>query len=243
MSTIELIMKLLAKAERTEFEAEAATYLAKAQELQTRHAIDAGLIAQRMAAGTETEAEPIVSRYYCQERNTKMIKAKRDLAVGLGQMNNCFAVMGPSRSYIMLTGHVSDVAMVDALFDSVMVQLFAAMTRAENESYPAGMKIPMAWRVSYAHAYVNRVLVRMRQAKRDVVNETAGPGNALVLVDRSKKAEMAYKDRHGDTKKGAKTRYSDTSEAGRRAGYRDANNASLGQRGVSDTSNARSITP
>lgn len=225
MALIDTIVALLAKAERTDNEHEREAYLAKAQELQTKYAIEQGMIDR--ARGDQTATETIVQARFCEERNTPLIKAKRNLVMWLAEVNNCFPVMGYRRAYMEITGFESDVRMVQNLYSSILLQLQTAMQAAERRGEPVGTVA--SWRVSYAHAYVRRVGNRLLAAKHAATSGAdSAPGSALVLVNRADRAKTHAEEVYGGLRKGRRIPTSDNNAAGREAGYRDGNRADLG---------------
>jgi hypothetical protein len=225
MAMIDTIVALLAKAERTDNEHERDAYLAKAQELQTKYAIEQGMLD---AARPQQEREAINQMRFCEERNTPLIKAKRQLVLWLADVNNCFVILGHRRAYLEVTGHQSDLVMVQHLYASILLQMQRAMQQAEGRGDVVGALA--GWRVSYAHGYVRRVAVRLLAAKTRQMAETSTgtPGSALVLVNRAEVAKQAAEGLYGDLKKARKIPNSDNNEFGRYAGNRDGHNADLG---------------
>src|SRR6185312_13321348 len=211
---LDLITKLLAKAENpacTPQEAEA--FIAKAQELATNHSIEQALIDRaRAASGAKVAvAEGFKQIRLCTERNTKLIKAKRQLVAWLADVNNCFVVMGYRRAYLEVTGHESDVIMLEHLFASLLIQMQRAMGQAEGRGEVVGAI--GEWRVSFAHAYVRRVGVRLTDIKnaRMAASDTAGsPGTALVLRDRAQLSKDFAEGIIGPTRKGRRIPTADT---------------------------------
>ncbi len=226
------IAGLLAKAESTEHEAERNAYLEKAMALQEKYAVDATMAAE---AGRGRNVI-ITSRLFCQERNTPLIKAKRELIGGLAHLHRGKAFIGPGRSYIKVVAYEDDLDFIDAMYTSMLLQLQTAMARDERGSFsvrlhlghvPAGEV--KGWRVSYAHAYVRRVLSRLTIAKMNRERETAeaekssgAPGSALVLASRvaavdkwapSRGKGRGYSDNANGNMHGASSGY----EAGGRA--------------------------
>jgi hypothetical protein len=217
-SVLRKVRGLLAKAESTTNEAERDAYLAKAQQLQDAYKISSTLL----AASGQAKREGIDYTDTCNERNTPLIKAKRELIIGLADLNNCTTVMGPSRAYIRVFGHNSDRDFVLAMFNSIMLQLQAAMARDEEGP-------DKGWRVSYAHGYVRRVYSRLKQAQErsQAENPTTGDrrSNALVLVDRTALVSKHMNDFYGDQLKVGRRI---PTEAGRNeAGYRSGDAAGM----------------
>lgn len=234
---IDLITKLLAKAESTTPE-EAEALIAKAQDLATKYAIEQSIIEQARAASGQAPQEGFKRIRLCTERNTKLIKAKRELVQWLGQVNNCFLVLGHRRAYMEVTGHESDVIMLEHMFASLLLQMQRAMGQAEGRGEAVG---PLeGWRVSFAHGYVRRVGNRLIQAK-DRVTATEGTGTDLVLRNRAQVAKAHAEEYYADTlKKGRKIPTNDSNPWGRYAGDQAGYSADLGGERVG-TSNRKEI--
>lgn len=220
-----IVEKLLAKAERTDNQAEKETYLGKAQELITKHAIEQELIERARVARGEERQEAIAVAYFCQERNTKLIKAKRQLVMWLAQFNNGYVVMGAGRSYLMVTAHESDLRMIQALYASMLTQMNTAMSQAEDRGEVVGAL--QGWRVSYAHGYVTRLAVRLLEAQKRAQGEQ-GPGTDVVLANREARAKNHYEEEFGAARKGRRIPTSDNNAYGRATGYADGARADLG---------------
>lgn len=238
---IDLITKLLAKAESTTPE-EAEALIAKAQDLATKYAIEQSIIEQARAASGQAPQEGFKRIRLCTERNTKLIKAKRQLVQWLGQVNNCFVVLGHRRAYMEVTGHESDVIMLEHLFASLLLQMQRAMGQAEVRGEAVG---PLeGWRVSFAHGYVNRVGNRLEQAKNTRVRTATGEGTgtALVLRNRAQVAkEFAEEYYAGTLAKGRKIPTNDSNPWGRMAGDQAGRNADLGGDRLGASTNRREI--
>lgn len=231
---VDKIRKLLAKAESTTEERERDLFLAKAQELQDKYAVDITLLA---AAG-QIRQEAVVKLRFCEERNTPLIKAKRELVAWLCEVNRCKGIMGHRRAYIDVYGHESDAEMVRHLFGSIMLQLQTAMARDERVLEMTDMRPQQemkGWRVSYAHGYVRRVgsrLVQAQQAAQTNATPTAGtPGTALVLADRRQAVERHVAEQFGKLRA---TRYRNEAHAnphGYQRGDLAGQQADIGGRG------------
>lgn len=183
------IRKLLAKAEDAATpQVERDNILANAHRLAEAQAIDI----HRLGMTDPARMEEIISEtWFGDGKRTALIKAKRELLFGLADLNRCRSVMH-GRAYVVLVGHRSDVEFIGQMWNSIMLQLQTAMTRAESEEgvHPGQVK---SWRVNYAHGYVRRVVDRMNEAapKEEVPfapRETIS--NALVLADRSERVSQ-----------------------------------------------------
>lgn len=178
------IQKLLAWAEATFNEVEAATFLAKAQELQELYLIEQHELIRCGQAAPETIGFVVT----LEGKSTPLIKAKRELIWGLADLNRCRSTMAHDRSYVRIYGFDSDREIVLAMFNSIMLQLQTAMVSAEKVEYSPVSGTLKGWRVSFAHGYVRRVLSRLvdAQARRNAdAARVATPGAELVLVNRA----------------------------------------------------------
>lgn len=227
----DLINKLLAKANGTDNELEASTYLAKASALQLEHMIsDSDL---RAAQG---EAAPVdeLNAYAVKNlpKGGGYIKARRDIVFGLASIFHCRVTIAPDRSVVRLYGHQSDIDFIQALYDSLSIQ----MLRHMETDAPRG--VDRSWRTSFAHGWVARVVTRLRAARSTQETEasSATPGTAIVLRSR----DVAVQDFFSRQMGGAKLRASYKnrsvrSAAGLYAGDAAGMRADLGGRALGTT--------
>jgi uncharacterized protein DUF2786 len=221
------IQKLLALAESTSNEAEAATFLEKAQALQESYLIEQ----HELIRDGRAKAEEIGYVVTLEGKSTPLIKAKRELIWGLADLNRCQSTMAHDRSYVRIYGFDSDREMVLAMFNSIMIQLQTAMASAERTEYGPLSGTLKSWRVSFAHGYVRRVLSRLTdaQARRNAdAARVATPGAELVLVNRAQLVKN-YLDSNVKTKKNSGYRTDATSNReGYWSGDRHGTSADLG---------------
>lgn len=208
-STINKILALLAKAESSEFEAESATYLAKAQELMIKHAVEESQLRpeERETIGSETVT---VSR----ARPDKTLMTVAALSVGVQFIQYSNSDRG------LLFGTPSDITFVKALYASLVLQRERFLSREHKPYYENGRSFNHSFRVGFA----GRVHARFKESKRVAV-ETSGPGTDLVLVTKDKQVEKAVHDQIGKTRTTAAVRAS--SHAGHSAGKAAANRADI----------------
>lgn len=222
----ERIAALLAKAESTEHQAERDALIEKATAMQFKYAIDEAMLG---ASGQQTN-DVIGKIKLCEERNTPLIKAKRELATGLAYLNRSRPFLGYKRAYIQIVGFESDLRFIQSMYTSLLLQMQTEMARDERSYGDAAVTVK-AWRVSYAHAYVARVLQRMRliqaEAKRDA--EASAPGSSLVLVDKAGRVDNWIAEQYGPTRSGKRIpTNAGSSWAGASAGRAAADRADLG---------------
>ncbi|WP_328466544.1 DUF2786 domain-containing protein [Actinoplanes sp. NBC_00393] len=160
------VRALLAKAEATDFPAEAETYSAKAQELITRYrieevtapAVDVTPFARRIGVDHPYESE------------------KASLLDAVARANTCRTVWSPELGFSTIFGFDSDIDAVELLYTSLLVQANRAMTRDEPARGKARVK---AFRRSFLVAYAIRIGERLRQATE---REFAGHGDLLPVL-------------------------------------------------------------
>lgn len=115
--TLATIRALLAKAESTDFPAEAESFAAKAQELMTRHSIDEALLDARhgdeLAAGVRARRLHIDDPY---------AKEKVGLLAQVAAVNRVKVVYGSDVAIATVVGFPQDLDVTDLLFTSLLVQ-------------------------------------------------------------------------------------------------------------------------
>ncbi|BCJ45004.1 hypothetical protein GCM10010168_84220 [Actinoplanes ianthinogenes] len=163
---LDRVRALLAKAEATDFPAEAESYSAKAQELITRYrieevtapAVDVVPFARRVGVDHPYENE------------------KASLLDAVGRANSCRTVWSPELGFSTIFGFDADIDAVELLYTSLLVQANRAMTRDEPAKGRARVK---AFRRSFLIAYAARIGERLRQAAD---REYAGHGDLLPVL-------------------------------------------------------------
>jgi RNase P subunit RPR2 len=233
------IQALLANAESAAKDGNEAlrdTYLEKASALQMQYAIDAAMLR------TGAVREEIVSARFCEESNTPLVKAKRDLINMVAKYNRGHAVLTSAmqpdrngnlkmnrRAYMEVFAHESDLRFITSLYTSLILQMQSMMANDER----ALGKVPANWRVSYAHAWVNRVCQSLREinTRQSAAAEQKEAGTALVLRDRSAAVDAHLASLYGGLRK-ASVKRSAHNVQGAMAGRLAGANADLGQKKV-----------
>ncbi|WP_433216367.1 DUF2786 domain-containing protein [Dactylosporangium sp. CS-047395] len=227
---LDKVRKLLAKAEDpacTPQEAEALT--AKAAALIAKYGIDQALLDAReerhQAVGNrlvELAAPYLREKAYllhvvAAALRCRSIRLERRTADGL-------------RVSVHLFGFESDVAGVELLFASLLVQAARGMLR---EAVPDGQQAA-AWRRSWLIGFGSAVQQRFAAAAAQA-EEPAAPGTALVLADRERAVDLAVEAEYPNVRAGRRRRLSGGGfEAGSAAGQR----ADLGAVRVGTTTKA-----
>ncbi|MDT0479718.1 DUF2786 domain-containing protein [Streptomyces doebereineriae] len=211
------IRALLAKAEATGYPEEAEALTAKAQELMARHSVDEALLDARAPAKDAPGACRIgVEPPYEQ--------AKAVLLDAVATANHCRAVWNEPFAFSTVVGFEGDLAAVELLYTSLLVQAQSAMAKAEAAQRAGGRGRTKTFRQSFLAAYAHRVGDRLRTAAEAPVTDDLLP----VLASR----EVAVTDRMARMfPQTTTTRLRGVSdEAGWTEGARAADRAQVGNR-------------
>lgn len=215
------IKALLAKAEATQYPAEAEAFTAKAQELMGRYAIDMAMLGGYGADKKIICIDLAIVRPF--------VRAKGSLLHVIAINNRCVAVAPYSTrnkrpGYVFkLFGYEDDVNMVKMLFESLLIQQARALGFSERDRMAAGVH-GKTWTNSFLIGYSHRIYERLHEMQK-MTYADAGNSMALVLVGAGKRVEDAVR-REMNVKNGTVASVeASASKAGRRA----ANNADLGR--------------
>lgn len=185
---LKLIRALLAKAEATTFEAEADAFTSKAQEMMTRHSIDAAVLAStnagsRTAAGVESRRVHIDNPY---------AEEKAGFLSAIAGVNGVRSIWVPYAGMATLMGFPVDLQLTDLLFTSLLVQA----TRASAAATAADRSLSTpSFRRAFIIAFAHRIAERLEAARDHVAAEAAAEyGDSLlpVLASREAAVEAAY---------------------------------------------------
>jgi hypothetical protein len=182
------IRGLLAKAESTEFPDEAEALTAKAQELMTRHAVDAALL----DAGPSSFGGAAVGtrRVHVQD---PYVRAKMQLLAAVAGANDVRLVWYQSLGIANLVGATSDADAVELLFTSLLLQVAQALAVAERPSSrgPASRSFRRSFLLGYAHRIGERLTAARERATAEASAEAwAAHGVDLRPVLRSRHAAV-----------------------------------------------------
>jgi hypothetical protein len=178
------IRGLLAKAESTDFPDEAESLTAKAQELMTRHAIDAALLD---AGSSPTDGSPVgTRRVHVQD---PYVRAKMQLLAAVAEANGVRVVWYSGLGIANLVGVRSDVAVVELLFTSLLLQVARALSAAEPT--PGRASASRSFRRAFLLGYAHRIGERLQTARRSATAEAAAEhGVDLLPVLRSRQGAV-----------------------------------------------------
>ena len=156
---LDRVRALLAKAESTDFPAEAEAYSAKAQELIARHSISDALTSR-----DRTEVVPFARRIGVDHPYEG---EKASLLDAVARANHCHTVWSPELGFSTIFGFDADIDGVELLYTSLLVQANKAMNRDEPAKGKARIK---AFRRSFLIAYAVRIGERLRQTIRQEID-------------------------------------------------------------------------
>ncbi|WP_435245322.1 DUF2786 domain-containing protein [Streptomyces sp. NRRL F-5630] len=216
------VRALLAKAEATAYPAEAEALSAKAQELMTRHRIDSARLAGVAAGPGEGVAACRIGV------EPPYGEAQAILLDAVARASGCRAVWNEEHGFSTVVGDAGDLAAVELLHTSLLVQAHAALTRAEAETRAAGRRRTKTFRQSFLLAYAEHVGARLEKTAEATVTESAEPEVLPVLAARDVAVTEATERMFPRTKAARVRGVSD--EAGWRRGTEAASRADLDHR-------------
>jgi hypothetical protein len=171
------VRALLAKAESTDYPAEAEAYAGKAQELIARHSL-AEALADRAPEVVPFARRVGVDHPYSDE--------KAALLDAVARANRCETVWSPELGFTTVFGFDADLDGVELLYTSLLVQANRAMARAEPAGGKAGRARLKAFRRSFLIAYAVRIGERLDAATTAALDEVRGAADLLpVLASRA----------------------------------------------------------
>ncbi|WP_243715719.1 DUF2786 domain-containing protein [Micromonospora sp. KC207] len=223
---LDRVRALLAKAESTTFPAEAEALTGKAQELMARHSIDAALIeatAERgdVPGGVRLDTEPPYPG------------AKALLVQEVAAANRCESVWSDDLGFATVLGFPADLAAVELLYTSLLVQATAAMLRGRAERRTrGGSRRTKAYDESFLNAFALRVGERLRAAADEAGREAVRDRGAERLLPVLASRATAVRDRLDDLFPGVTSkRLAVADEEGWASGTVAADRAALGPTG------------
>ncbi|WP_131737501.1 DUF2786 domain-containing protein [Actinomadura roseirufa] len=182
------VRALLAKAESTEFPEEAEALSARAQELIARHSIDHALLAAESGdtRGPSGRRVAVDNPYDA---------PKAVLLTVVADANRCRAVWHRELGFSTVLGFPADLAAVEMLFTSLLVQATTAMVHAGPRRDARGRSRTRSFRHAFLNAYAARIGERLREAAGEATSRAAagegGKDLLPVLAARDRAVEEA----------------------------------------------------
>lgn len=179
---LDRIRKLLAKAESTPFPAEAEALTAKAQQLMARHAVDRAQVEHPGGDG------PRMIRILL---DPPYAAAKAVLLGAVADANRCRAIELRGLDLSVVIGHDGDLAVVEVLFTSLLVQAGNGLAAAARGAGAGSRERSVAFRQSFHLGFAARIRERLAAVDAAVLAEPAAAGALPVLRSRSDAVEEA----------------------------------------------------
>ena len=165
---LRVIRGLLAKAESTEFAEEAEALTAKAQELMTRHAVDAAVLQGEVPPGdVDTRRVHVADPY---------VRAKVQLLGAVAEANDVRLVWYQGLGIATVVGGRADLDAVELLFTSLLLQVAQGLAAAERYAGPRSS--PRTFRRAFLLGYAHRIGERLQDARHRRGRCRAGGGPA-----------------------------------------------------------------
>lgn len=164
---LEKVRALLAKAERTTFPDEAEAFTAKAEELVARHRIDRALLDALAGAAVPDHG---VHRHTVAV-DDPYASAKASLYTCVARAFGCDAVLGDRGRVVHLFGAPDDLALVDALVTSLLLQAALRLQAAGPQRDACGRSTTRSFRHAFYLAYAARIGERLRASVRRAVDD------------------------------------------------------------------------
>jgi hypothetical protein len=218
---LDRIRALLAQAESTTFDAEAEAFTAKAQELMTRHAIDAAMVSASAHRSEQPETIRLpIDDPYCDPKSL--------LLQFVAESSRCRAVFHRRFALSSVVGFADDLTATQMLFTSLLVQAQVAMQYAASSAPPGARARSRSFRTAFLTAYAHRVAERLAEINAYVVADVeAETGRSIlpVLAARSSLIDSAIDEMFGPLRNSAVRRSHDA--AGWASGRMAADRARL----------------
>jgi hypothetical protein len=212
-ATLDRISALLAKAERTDIEAEADAYLMKAQQLATLASVDLA-VARARTARRERRQQPESRTTTIGEKGRRANPHLISLFVAVAHANDAQVDVASNSTYVIAYAMPADLDVVETIFASLAVhmvhagQSYVAERGWVGETYLAAAgrgqrrrrrpHTAQTARAAFYRAYVQRISERLTQARQEALAHaavahpprTGDDGEGGVVVLRQKAAEV-----------------------------------------------------
>ncbi len=186
------VRALLAKAETTDFAAEAEALSAKAQELMNRHAFERALL-------DADEHKPQAATSTRLWLDSPYLDAKSHLVAAIATANRCKSVFHPDLGFVALIGDPLDLDITELLATSLLVQATRAMVAEGSQITRAGTSRTRSFRQSFLIAYAARIGERLEEAAAQAVESQADDRLLPVQADRSRVVDETFQEMYSRT--------------------------------------------
>jgi hypothetical protein len=157
------VRALLAKAESTDFDGEAESLSAKAQELMSRYALDRAMLDH--AQGARQQAT--LCRIWI---DNPYVTAKAMLVDAVASANRCRTVLDNRFGCMTIVGDQGDLRVVELLATSLLLQGARAMLSIGSQRTRRDVSRTRSYRQAFLVAYASRIRERLRTASEATVS-------------------------------------------------------------------------
>ena len=241
---VDRVGKLLAQAEGTDNEHEAAAFVERAQQLATEHAVDLELARarqrERQQRGTQ---EPLIqAQLQVGAKGRRGNRHRVLLYVVVAAVNDVMVNVAHDSTYVLGFGHRTDLDVVERLWSSLAVQMTtAAQRRMDRGEHRDSGVAGQTWRLSFYDGFVEAVGERLRQGRERALAQAAeqlaptgtegAPSAELVLRDKADRVASFYRSasQARGSWRGAASGRTQISRGARASGRAEGQRADLGQ--------------
>lgn len=186
------VRALLAKSESTQFPEEGEALAAKAQELLARHAMDRSML-------DAATGEAVVATGRRMAVDDPYAGAKVILLQEVAEANRCRSAWSAPFGFATVYGLVGDLAAVDLLFTSLLVQADRALAAAGSQVDRSGRSRTRSFRQAFLVGFASRVGARLRAAGAAgmaAAEATHGAALVPVLAARDAAVDRTFSEAH-----------------------------------------------
>lgn len=183
-SVLTKVRGLLNKGEGTDVDAERDAFLAKAQELMTRHAID-----EKQARGEGDNG--MIKRKIAIGKGGAGIWSKRNLIHYIATANQCRSWSCTWSYYSVVAGHREDVEWVEMLYTSLMLQMEQELAAADRPEWTDGRTYRANFMESFASTVSGRLSVMGREAVAKAAEASETTSESVTLVLRGRESRVS----------------------------------------------------
>jgi hypothetical protein len=172
---LDRVRALLAKAESSDYDAEAESLTAKAQDLMARYRIDHALL----ATIGPTPDDPAGIRIMV---DNPYEAEKAMLLDRVARANRCQAIRSAHLGFVTVVGFSADLRAVEVIYTSLLVQLTRALQREGSRPTSGGGNRTVAFRRSFRQAFAVRIGERLSGVTEASAREGAADDERLLPV-------------------------------------------------------------
>ena len=202
---VDRVGKLLAQAEGTDNEHEAAAFIERAQQIATAYAVDLELARTRQRDRRAVGGEPLEqARLQMGSRGQRGNRHRVLLYVAAAHANDVVVNVATDSTWVLGFGHRSDLAVVEQLWASLALQMAAAAQRRLDAGEHRSENVAgTTWRLYYYDGYVQQISVRLQAARERAVAQVTARLEAERAAKRAADQASDHASDHASAASGA----------------------------------------